>query len=338
MDHSLELISHISNLIRKPFRGRVKYEPGPDQAGSGSIIDYDVKFLLDLGWSLFYRGTFWQNATVEGVVVGVIGATFLALNKCTGTDIHKCVPVPSGGNSAITLTALASFLVGLFVNTLLTRWWALRMHILGFVGLHNEVTIHFASALANGGLASESLEMQEEAKRACYAVYRHTCIANYLVVMNANKDTDYIPLHKKGIITTSELGSLQNSSGSPNVVYGWIDARVEKLAEAGFLGPYPGVGYCNLRSILEVIGRCRANCIAAGVYVDSQLPYPLIQMVSMVVYLFLFQIIIVCGGNIGVAYQVRKSFFFILFFIDLNSLCFTTTFIFLFDDLDNLIS
>ena len=195
------------------------------------------------------------------------------------------------------------------------------MLVLGHVGQHNQVVIELSTALANGGLASQSVELQEEAKKACHTIFRHLNIANHLVIMNANKEFDYLSLKKKGLVTESELGTLQNSTGSPNVVYGWVDARLEKLADAGFLGPFPGVGYSNLQSLLRVVGLCRASCIAVGVYVDTQLPYPLVQLVSCVIFLFICQLILVCAGNIGLAHETHKPGNSVSFYYTLVLLC-----------------
>lgn len=294
-----------SDVLMRPFRGRVKYEPGPDGISSGSIITYDVNFLLNYGWATMYKGTFLNVATFQGVIVGIALTTLLSLFKCTGSNTSYCIsflPV-AGGTSNITLTALVAFLEGLFINTLLNRWWALRMHVLGHVGLHNQVVIQISSALANGGLASSSPRYMEKARKAINSIYRYLSVANYLVIMDANDDKDFISLYKKGLLTQFEYLTLQTSSGSPNVVYGWVDTKLQKLADAGYLGSFPGVGDANLQSILDVVGKARANCIAVGVYIHTQLPYPLMQLISLCTYLFFFQVIAVAAGNIGDAYQ-----------------------------------
>lgn len=239
------------------------------------------------------------------IVGGVAAATILSYFSCapvTKPLLHAqqhCIPLPSGYTNNLTLTTVTSFLVGLFANTLLQRWWALRMHLLGHMGGNNEVIILTATTLANSKLINENPEYTAEAKQACYSIYRYLNLGNYLTIFNASKEFKYDLLLKKGILTKSEYEMVKSSSGSPNIAYSWIDSRLQKLANAGFLGAFPGPGHSNLSALLTAVGNSRANCIAVMTYVDTQLPYPFVQLVAFVVNACLIQVVFVSGGTIG---------------------------------------
>lgn len=64
----------------------------------------------------------------------------------TGLFQRLCV---FSGLSNISLVTVTSFLVGLFSNTLLQRWWALRMHLNGHTGGNNEVIILLSTIMAS---------------------------------------------------------------------------------------------------------------------------------------------------------------------------------------------
>ena len=122
------------------LKNRVTYEPGENNDNSGSIVKYDVLFLLSYGWAFPFRGNMFTSEIIIGVVVGVAITTVLALFRCHDVSaLHpqverNCIPLPAGFSNNLTLTTVTSFLVGLFANTLLQRWWALRMHLLGHIG------------------------------------------------------------------------------------------------------------------------------------------------------------------------------------------------------------
>ena len=175
-----------------------------------------------------------------------------------------------------------------------------------FIG-NNEIIILLSTTLANSKLLNENPEYATEAKQACYAVFRYLNLANYLVIYNATKEFDYDKLLKKGIVTDSEYAMLTTLSGSPNIAYSWIDARLQKLANAGFLGPFPGPGHSNLSALLTAVGNARGNCIAVGVYIDTQLPYPFVQLVAFVVYACIIQVMFVSGGTIGQGFQKQDN-------------------------------
>lgn len=66
---------------------------------------------------------------------------------------------------------------------------------------------------------------------------------------------------------------------------------------------HQGSGQSNLLALLTAVGNARSNCIAVGVYVDTQLPYPFVQLVAFVVHACNIQVIFVAAGTIGSGFE-----------------------------------
>ena len=124
---SFHLLSKSSKRKSSFFENNIEYEEGA--GGEDKVISYDISSLLCHGcWD---KGSPFNRRLIGILLLEVLISTTLAHFKCTTDFNYQCVPLPDN-TTGLTLLTITSFLVGIFSNNVLQRWWSIRVS-LGYV-------------------------------------------------------------------------------------------------------------------------------------------------------------------------------------------------------------
>lgn len=287
----------LGRLLFTHFDDYVIYE-NQDQ-NQGSIFLYDTDFVLDYGWCLPVPGSVMNIRVLLAIVTCNIIATVVAICSCSfRNNWDFCLPVPVGWSN-LTLVSVSAFVTIIFTSQLITRWWNIRLLLQGVFGKSNSVVITIA-AIFSVTLSEVSPEEMLDSRRAQQQIYRYLNLGHAMMYKACNKDTDLTDLYKRGILTKTEMAYIHSVKGySPNLIYSWIFILIQRLGSAGLLGDMLGEGAVNMKLLLQDLEIIRANNSMVTVYIKSQLPYCLVQVVAIVVYTFMFQATVVAAGTIG---------------------------------------
>ena len=199
----------------------------------------------------------------------------------------------------LTLVSVSAFVTIIFTSQLITRWWNIRILLQGVFGKSNSIVITLA-AILSVTLADVSHEQELDTRRAQQQIYRYLNLGHALMYKSCNKNTDLNDLYRRGILTKTEMAYIHSVKGySPNLIYSWIAILIHRLGNAGLLGDLLGEGAINMKLLMQDLELIRANNSMVIVYIKSQLPYALVQVVAVVVYTFIFQATVVAAGTIG---------------------------------------
>ena len=126
----------------KPFSFEpVRYEKDENFQPTGKILSYNELYIMTLGWLIPPRGSIFtisQALLVIGLFCSL--ATVLAVTACPMANSNgDPIPVIPTGQyclslsfplaSNLTLITLCSFVIALFSNLILNRWWLLRTNL-----------------------------------------------------------------------------------------------------------------------------------------------------------------------------------------------------------------
>lgn len=232
--------------------------------------------------------------------------------KCGGDRVYYCVPLPDS-MTGLTLLTITSFLVGMFSNNLLQRWWNIRVAMASVMNKSKTLTTSVVSVAAVSSKFA-SPRIREEALRSVHTLKRYLSLGHALIYKAANSNSDVSDLVQRGLLTHGEAAILVGShvfsgtrgsgvSGrgrvSPGQAYSWASLTLERLGASGLLGPAPDVSANHMVTFFADLSVVQASACDVSMYVDVQLPYPFVQMTVVLVYAFLAQLVIVSAGIIG---------------------------------------
>jgi hypothetical protein len=203
------------------------------------------------------------------------------------------------GWSNLTLISVSAFVTIIFTSQLITRWWNIRLLLQGVFGKSTSVVITIA-AVFSVTLGDVSREVELDSRRAQQQIYRYLNLGHAMMYKRCGNDTDLTDLYNRGIITKPEMTYIHSIKGySPNLIYSWVSILLHRLAKVGLLGDMSGEGAVNMKLLLQDLELVRANNSMVIVYIKSQLPYSLVQVVAVVVHAFIVQVTLVAAGTIG---------------------------------------
>jgi hypothetical protein len=182
------------------------------------------------------------------------------------------------------------------------------------------ITIAAIFSVTLGGV---SKEVELDSRRAQQQIYRYLNLGHALMYKSCNRDTDLSDLYKRGVITKTEMAYLHDVKGyNPNLIYSWISILIHRLATVGLLGDMLGEGGVNMKLLLQDLEIIRGNNSMVVVYIKSQLPYSLVQVVAVVVYTFIIQATLVAAGTIGEGLKRKDANIVFSAYFTLALLCF----------------
>ena len=119
----------------------VRYEKDENFQPTGKVLSYNELYVMTLGWLIPPRGSIFtisQTLLLIGLFCSL--ATVLAVSACplpqSNGDLIPAIPdgkyclslsFPMASN--LTLITLCSFVIALFSNLMLNRWWLLRTNL-----------------------------------------------------------------------------------------------------------------------------------------------------------------------------------------------------------------
>lgn len=299
---------HSSTEHRYVPPASVEYElPGQF---SHNILSYDTKTLVLYGWMLPNRGSIFHRKIFAYITLQVVLSTIVAKLKCDETtgadDVMFCVPLPDN-MTALTLLTVTSFLVGLFTNNLMQRWWQIRS------ALNNvkSKSLNLVSALT-ASIAMNTqhcpLRIRNQAICLTQTIKRYLQLAHALIYIRSNPVREYNEklLRSRYLLTEREADLLLPKKSSKykhlksTTVYSWVLMCMEKASTSGFLGPIIGTAPTqHVVTFFNDLSMLQSAAIDVDMYITTQLPYPFIQLTALLVYTFLFQLFFVTSGIIG---------------------------------------
>lgn len=120
---SFKLITKNTKRKSSFFENNIQYE---EVGGEEKVISYDISSLLCHGcWD---KGSPFNRRLIGILLLEVLISTTLANFKCTTDFDYDCVPLPDN-TTGLTLLTITSFLVGIFSNNVLQRWWSIRVSL-----------------------------------------------------------------------------------------------------------------------------------------------------------------------------------------------------------------
>lgn len=305
-----EILEVINKFIRDVKCGGITYEESKN--GRGSILNFNPIFLMTFGWLMPKRGSIFnllESIMLTGTQVFIV--TFVAKCDCRVWKSDYCIDLPVPSVSYFTLLTLCAFVIAFFANTVLTRWWTVRMHMQVVMGSSPGLIIHITSMITASIRFAPAESRPSLTIRAKYITKR---LSSHLIVMfrqlinMARKTKHLADLCDDKTLTREELSYLQSISGSPvNGTCALITTLIQEAGASGLLGRNGGMGDTNLNFLLIMTENIRSNCTNVLTYIDVQLPYPFVQIVACIVYASLIQLLYLCSCYVAAGISAKRT-------------------------------
>jgi hypothetical protein len=297
-------LSKIMNSCIDFFRNSIIYEKRAD-GSQGSILSYNNEYAITIGWLIPRRGSVFS--LFESIVllgVSVMICSLIGYGSCVNfPNAESCISLPDADTSYLTLTTLCSFTIAFFSSIVLDRWWSIRRHLSLLMGSGYDLVIMLAGILTCDVKDATSAEEKKELRLMKHQLMQQ--IIGLLVLTlrilfnNARGDHDISDLVQRGLITQEEHDYFVSINATTVHSCAMLLNYIQEAARTGLLGQDHGVSEANMLSLQNCVLTIRSNASSVALYIDVQLPYPFIQIISAVTYLFVVQLILVCSAFIG---------------------------------------
>lgn len=295
--------------------GTLIYEKNCDRPHSqGSIVKYDSKWLTTFGWIIPRHGSVFTWFEMIFIILSTIGiCRILALLSCDNITGDFCIlllKVPSG--SYLTLTTLVAFVMGLFISAILSRWWSVRLHFQSAMGACVDFTMHMAGILAAIYHSKNIAPATKEKGKIILKRLSGLFIFCFRLLLNSarqeeNSTRPWDDLIADEYITDIDVTHFKSFRAGPTHVLCLIICLLQEAARDGLLGPTPGYGDVNLKILMDNISSIRMNMSMITCYIDTQVPYPFVHILTLSVYAFMIQLIYVCAGFVSLGIHENDS-------------------------------
>jgi hypothetical protein len=243
------------------------------------------------------RGSIFHRYIFLYITLQLLLSTVVASYKCSTTIVSFCIPLPDS-MTALTLLTVTSFLVGIFSNNLMQRWWQLRTALNSVKSKSTNLVNSFTAAVAVN--ASDSTPyFRAQAVHLTQTVKRYLQLAHALIYIRGNPafkchstllmSRNLITAHEVSLLTPQETSSFKCML--PTQVYSWVLLCLEKSSTAGVLGPVPGASAQHVVTFFAELSAIQASAADVDMYITTQLPYPFVQMTAL-----LGRLILLCNN------------------------------------------
>jgi len=102
------------------------------QPRTGSVVKYNARLLLHMGWLLPYRGGGVVDLHSFVLLVLVLSLTsIMAFFSCEKSTSSVCVPLSKSPfiSKNLSLLTISALITSFFLNNVVQRWWQTRVHI-----------------------------------------------------------------------------------------------------------------------------------------------------------------------------------------------------------------
>eukprot|EP00931_Biecheleriopsis_adriatica_P047600 TRINITY_DN27457_c0_g1_i1.p1 TRINITY_DN27457_c0_g1~~TRINITY_DN27457_c0_g1_i1.p1 ORF type:complete len:576 (-),score=94.25 TRINITY_DN27457_c0_g1_i1:61-1671(-) len=279
-------------------------------AGKQKIIRYDFAKLINVGpfLTLFAKGTVFNidrtiflNMTKYIIIFGIAMLNMILLDDESLSEFSE-KSLPAFEVSTGNLQRFCPFLFGLFVSTMLGRWWALRTQGVGSVADHIVNVSCFLTANAARRLPRKSdwdLFRVEHNKVIRFGMASLSCLA-----WESRGGGRLEDLVKLGFVSESEKEHLENCSPHTRaeVLWCWMGCIASELMEMVKL-PAP-----NLNMLFNDLNAGLDGVHAVHQYLGTQLPFPYVHMICLLVDIHNIVVAITSGLKFGAAYSQGLAF------------------------------
>eukprot|EP01041_Mallomonas_annulata_P003269 gene3269-6472_t len=274
----------------------------------GRLIKYNSKYLVHLGWLFPHKGGILSLHQLLVVFLLVVIVTILSYFGCENRSTESfCFPLPEPSTTNLTLLTLSSLILSFFVNNVLQRWWAIRVHLGNVIGRGNSTMVNLMAIVCNAVINTPPSE-QKKMKVAAIAFSKKLSSGLIIVfrsVVNSARGQRLLEdLTDQGHITIEEDEYFSSLSGRTLLhSVGYLNTLVHHAAAVGLFGPNPQQLVSQTMVDLTFI---RGNGADVGMYLDCQLPYAFVEVVSIVVYAFIVQLVLVSSSYISSGLSQNK--------------------------------
>jgi hypothetical protein len=247
------------------------------------IIGYDPGHLFNYGFLYVLKGTVFTKRVFIAICVNLIittiyGAAICPNPKCSDNNKFTeevCVSLYGRGmctmqydsTGGLLLMSIGAFLVSIFINLTLSRWWEIRNSVSNLIGATNNLFL-------NVSVYQDDVVINENIVRLAIA-------AQYLVYNQAAGMTDVLSIvYEHGILTKEEKNLLQKIefSGKYLLVLQWCSSLILKAYKI----PSIQSGEFGLTTMQNSINEMRISSARIFTLINTQLPYTYVHIVTVV--------------------------------------------------------
>jgi len=268
--------------------------PSPrDAQGRGpnpQLLRYDARYaasalsLLQLRGTAFASWSIWLHGFANvAVACATCALVFFGCRRPELIDTERVAEAVSYSS------ALLALLLTMYLSTAVRRWWAMRVDTLGGLsGAIGDLSLLLAAHLPH----ADSGPLK--------ALVRRYSLASLELTFMQAQGTDGVlgGLVHQRLLTGEEKRKLEELVSKPQAMWVWIAGIFQRLAERGKLSSRMLVLFYGICTRARgAVGRGRG----AFTYLDSQIPYPYVHLLSVLVHLNNLAIAAKCGVFAAVA-------------------------------------
>jgi len=256
--------------------------------------------LLTYGFFIPLRGSVFTPSQICTVIATGGVSVLMGYFSCNSNRTNNCFPVPDPSPSLLTLSSLCGFLLAIFTSILLSRWWAMRGHFCSLEGAAADIVMQVMAMSLGTIRSSKLIEERKRIFKKCDVLLRKICGLALLITMTLFKKQKpkLERLRTQGYVTEAEYSRLLEMKATPVNCCFIIGTLLQQAANEGLLGD-GGNKTASFAVLLKDLSEIRQNCTELDKCVSCQIPYPMVQMIAIVVYGFLAQLIYVSAGFIA---------------------------------------
>lgn len=279
-------IEHTESMAEREFsnniwvQGYVKYfQKSVLNYNSEGIIGPGVFIAAFTAASILNRKQLLRDIfliVLSAVVVGLV--LFWRGIEVAGPDMEKLI------NLVKDFQTLCTFLLGFFVSTCLTRWWAIRNDCINSLWACGDDLV-----LILGSYFGRDTEADKQVRET---IVRWTILSYELVYKQARAEEDISDLVEKGLLFPHELDILLPEASKPQVIWSWMCGYMAHLAygnpqAGGSRLPYP---VTVLPQLHEICRHARGAIGMLFAYTDTQVPFRYVHFLALIIWMHnLFQ-------------------------------------------------
>lgn len=267
---------------RPPPQQLLRYD---DQYASSVLSLVQLRGTVFASWSIWLHSL--GNFTLAAIVCAIV---FFSCRRPELINVDRVCEIVEYSSIFV------GFLLVFYLSLAVRRWWAMRTDTLG--GLWNAVG-DLSMLLAAHLPHENSAELKQ-------LVLRYSLASFELMFMQA-QGTDGVlgGLVRQKLLTDDEKRKLEELVSKPQAMWVWIAGIFQRLAERGKLSSrFLVVAYNICSRARASVGRGRG----AFTYLDTQLPFPYVHLLSVLVHLNNLAIAGKCGILSAVAiWNLRAS-------------------------------
>jgi len=265
------------------------YTRSIDDKGN-KLLHYDVD--RTTGWSSLWHVSgsllsdthLWRTVAVYWVICS-LWATAVHFSYLEQFIVVRDAAAQVGAATSY-LTALLSFMLGLFVSAIITRWWECRMNCVEALwGALSNIQLCLTCRLPR----PEDSSFKETLLRLILATHRLV----YLEARAEETDQQLKKLVTVGLLLEEELACLDGQHSKPQLLLVWIGRLYHEIAKQRNWDPSTAI-YLD-----EQMGMARNAIGRVFAYCQTQLPYQYVHLLSFCVILCNLLLCFKCGVVIG---------------------------------------